>query len=931
MPRPCEALERTEIDVTAIPIRPWSELVFRREWLCPKLPAFWAVISKSAIVSLCAFGFYLVVEFQHIVPLLLFPLAVVVAVSLSKKIAEHYITWLMASPRISSEIRQGYLSQKGLYDSAGTGWLTVLVGGWCVFYLLWISSIAPQFRNLGSPVLGVCLLVVLGFSLCGARDSDGKIFGTQPCFPRSLFAALACWFTRDVPFEFENNFQSPVGERPYRNVLLLGTLTLLAMTALPLANFFPLLMFKSSVQPFANAISDPGLIAESKNAFEEKTNQYESERADLAVQRSKLGSHLIESKMDRLSRDFALTTQEMESSRRQWDLKQQHWNELESLRASGYGELQTTPLGWTKALYGSGDKNWSLFLRNAIVSVAASLVMPALSFFLIFSTVAVTPIERAERFILSLEALGAMTESDWEGYVTKLQNSEDALERESLWMGTHALPGLDIPVLLTRASLAPHAVIRGASGSGKTSTAIMRMLVQLTRMAGRDQDSSILVIDLKGDRALFNTCRIEAERAGLPFKWFTNKRGHSSFGFNPFLQSHFRDNLTLNQRTEIFLKAMGLYHGETYGKAYFGSMHQLVLRSYLEHPEIDSFKRLEEFIRRFPELYPGSKKDLDDARHLMATLDTLSSIDQLNISPSTMPGNVVENAIDVPSLLDEPQVLYFHLQALTEVSAVQTVAKLALFSLLTAAADREPGTGNRVYTFIDEFQRIQSADLDIFLQQARSYGISCLLAHQSISDLKNNDFDISDIVEENTNVKIDFTGVSLEHKRYLVESSDEVLEQRMSYSTSDDGKSSTSTQFVPAPRYTGNEVTDVSADPLCCFLKVVQPDGYSQFGGYTIPVDLMYPISKAEYERRMTTPWPKADNELGSFAVGGREAEPVQRLPSPGPKQDAAKIAAVSIDVNDDSFDFQSRAKELLHSLSGERENGAPSSTVQMR
>ena len=49
----------------------------------------------------------------------------------------------------------------------------------------------------------------------------------------------------------------------------------------------------------------------------------------------------------------------------------------------------------------------------------------------------------------------------------------------------------------------------------------------------RESDDPVVIVDCKGDMALFNSTRDEAERAGRKFRWFTNRLGHSTYVFNP--------------------------------------------------------------------------------------------------------------------------------------------------------------------------------------------------------------------------------------------------------------------------------------------------------------------------------------------------------------------------------------------------------------
>ncbi len=104
-----------------------------------------------------------------------------------------------------------------------------------------------------------------------------------------------------------------------------------------------------------------------------------------------------------------------------------------------------------------------------------------------------------------------------------------------------------MPYYINRDSLLEHALVRGGSGAGKTALILAPLTEQLIRQAGRKDDSSVLILDLKGDPALFHGTRLAAQAAGLPFRWFTLESGRSSFAMNPFLQKNFKTSLSRSQ------------------------------------------------------------------------------------------------------------------------------------------------------------------------------------------------------------------------------------------------------------------------------------------------------------------------------------------------------------------------------------------------
>ena len=151
------------------------------------------------------------------------------------------------------------------------------------------------------------------------------------------------------------------------------------------------------------------------------------------------------------------------------------------------------------------------FLRT-IVAGAIAILWPALALYGItwFSLGSVLT-----RYWLALEAPDAYvqsrTKSAWAISVDRILNSRDSLEREHILLGRSIFG--DYPVLLHRELLHQHAHLVGDSGSRKTSLGIAPLIAQL--IAG--QQCSVVVLDLKGDRALFETARLEATHSRLSF------------------------------------------------------------------------------------------------------------------------------------------------------------------------------------------------------------------------------------------------------------------------------------------------------------------------------------------------------------------------------------------------------------------------------
>jgi hypothetical protein len=143
----------------------------------------------------------------------------------------------------------------------------------------------------------------------------------------------------------------------------------------------------------------------------------------------------------------------------------------------------------------------------------------------------------------------------FDGYVRRLGQSRNPLQRRSLYFGEAHPHGY--PVLLDSNLLVEHTHCLGASGCGKTSRTLMPMTIQLIRRG----DGPVIILDMKGDMGLFHTARIEAERAGRRFKWFTNSANRSTYVFNPW-DRDILTRMTIQEILGLITQSLNLYHGD---------------------------------------------------------------------------------------------------------------------------------------------------------------------------------------------------------------------------------------------------------------------------------------------------------------------------------------------------------------------------------
>ncbi|MEM9410050.1 MAG: hypothetical protein AAGA30_02985 [Planctomycetota bacterium] len=498
------------------------------------------------------------------------------------------------------------------------------------------------------------------------------------------------------------------------------------------------------------------------------------------------------------------------------------------------------------------------------------------------------------------------------------------LERDHLFLGVQ--PNIHYPVLLDKKILSEHAYIVGESGSGKTSLGIMPMLLQLIRgnsdtqpkieqekkdyiplicpscsarckvrtkykhptapcpkcqapipvtkpqikmHDSSDESPPIVIIDLKGDPALFHTMRMEAEaRQPGSFRWFTPEPGFSSHYFNPFLGFD-EENRSLIQVAELLIDALGLSHGEGYGRSYFTRQNRVaILDALRREPQPRSFEDLANNIVEIARQNPGNYKDIGE---LLATLRVLTEYEQIAFfKPLQKP----EHSIHMPSVLENRQTVYFWLPAALESVSVREIGKLALYALLSAAIDRQR-QGKEViqtYLFIDEFQRIAGENFKVILEQARSFGIGVILANQTASDLKTSSADLRPTVRTNTRAKMIFSLSDPQEVGDVTSNSGEELQvlhslSRLPFSgdASDVHPSMPSpTSGVRSSRISQDDILSVNDHPLDFIFQVSRGSGYTQFGGLPVRVRSNWALPLETYMHRMRNEqWPTFDaNEI---------------------------------------------------------------------
>ena len=457
----------------------------------------------------------------------------------------------------------------------------------------------------------------------------------------------------------------------------------------------------------------------------------------------------------------------------------------------------------------------------------------------------------------------------WQAVTESIRSSSNPIERDSIYLGRLSHDGA--PLLVPRPVFREHAHILGDSGSGKTA----RGLIPLAEQLIGDRDSSLMVIDLKGDsQEMLSSLKQCSHRFGtagqpIPLRYFSVREDHATFAFNPFQLPCWK-HLNLFQRTDVLCGALGLTYGTDYGRGFFSSANAAVLHATLRAtPDIGSFAELADrisYVTSRPKAHGLNDGQTDAGTHVRMIADRLASFKALNITPEHSPNfDVYQQAMDPAQLFRRQELFYFHLSTTLGPGSSPEIARLAMFMLLTTAT--LVAKRRQVYLMIDEFQRVAAHNVDAILQIARSMNIGVILANQSMMDLKKDD--LVHVVEANCRYRQWYAISSPEEQQRLSRASGETVDVLHSESVSrQEGFEPRTTttrgtkQFI-APRLSVNDIKLASDDPRKSIALVTRGAGYSQFGGMPVITESDFHISEQEFLARKNAPWPKPG--AGSF------------------------------------------------------------------
>ena len=784
-------------------------------------------------------------------------------------------------------------------------------------------------------MLAVLTLVIATFvvSLLVGRTSSSD----QPPSLSRTWRALSSWTTYNrFDLKLLGIFQSPSGSAKSRTLSTQALLLVLALVILPASSYFALVPQSVGLGAWYKAYNEGALPAivnffdgEPEVVLMPKALTREDltprERARYDAQRTDEGRRLV---------------LEIAASSRAQNKRGPAITDRRAARKA----MARTPESWLLLTLNGATTGRGVFLWALFVAAALSILVPPLFLLSVLHLVAgpaislaatakparpIAPRAAPERpptpspSVLPVRLPYPPGGSPaWDSVVNHFQTSGHSAGgiklRDHLFFGTR-YPYGDV-VAVDRAIIHEHCFAMGGSGTGKTGRFLAPTIAQLIRLSRtlpvNEKNHSVFIFDLKGDAALRRGAELEAEKAGVPFKWFSIEPETTSYVFNPFAQSFVKDT-GINHLTSTALKALGLDFGHGYGTLHFSLVYQRVFGHLVESswgpkgPTFGSFKEAKERLEATDRTSRRkvTAEDEKQASDLYTLIDELARVPQLNVTHKDDP-DLAANAIDFYEALCSPQVIYFHLPE-REGTVIGRIATFAAFTLLDAAAvylRRHGGQEPRVYFFIDEFQNIAADHFAIFVTQARSAGIATIMANQVGAQLSTQKDTLLPIIQESTRLQVFYSAISKQMRDYIIEASGEALydigpsvtqdlldgdvsqtrpgplrsvveglaeslglrEEELSRALMDDLHGYDPTlpkQIGPAIR--PNDLIDMTDAPERAVLYPTRSSGFTQYGGRPIFVQSPFHITPEEYDRRKAAPWPERAGETMSVEAHG--------------------------------------------------------------
>lgn len=436
-----------------------------------------------------------------------------------------------------------------------------------------------------------------------------------------------------------------------------------------------------------------------------------------------------------------------------------------------------------------------------------------------------------------------------------LQNSPYPREREMALLGLHADDGA--PIMFHWTKFKRHVLMLGTTGGGKTS-AMMLLLHQLMIILPKAYFGFV------DGKAYSLEVIAEMFASGKEVKWFTIENGKSTYKFNPLNQTWYK-RIPRAFQADFWTAGLNADSGNDYGHFFYtiGAMVNL-LRPLRRNPqEIEELRRNIEQEKNNKRL----RKELMGAGALMqGIMEILSAVEPLK----------GDSTIQLSDDIDKGRCIFFAFPAHMVPVTARMLGGITIQAHIRAVADLEPGTF-KGFLIIDELPRFAGRNVEMFLQLARSHGLSVIMGLPSATDAKGQVSDVGTAAMNLADFQWVFTAWDQREQKRVKDMSGETIEWVTTYKPSFEliprwtvgrrngqpvrrrtsperrhiGFEPTLTESVES-RLNLNEINQISAEPQ---VSIIQPKD-ADYQGATNTIRHFYHIDEATFLKRERMPWP---------------------------------------------------------------------------
>ncbi len=486
-----------------------------------------------------------------------------------------------------------------------------------------------------------------------------------------------------------------------------------------------------------------------------------------------------------------------------------------------------------------------------------------------------------------------------------LRASPNELERRHVFLGWIRGTMRGIPALIDIALLKMHVHVLGPTGFAKTFKVLVPICCQLLRRG----IFTVIYLDLKGamlglGNAVFFILYTAAWAAGIPVYSFSLNELEAGRIIKMLSDPAFL-RLPWHRQARILAESLGVEHGEDFSKGYYGGVGGKLLRNLLKVFAVQkrtlSFARLCAFLgdKSARKAVGMSRRDFDNASNAPNLLEAVSTDARLNTTgEEPINPELFQNAIEIDKVIREPGLFYLKLGAGVDAQQARLIARFLIYLIFQALQNWRGPKVDHIFVAIDECQEMLQRSMLTLIAQSRSFGLSFLLGHQNVSDLKRDGPDFTDAVVNNCAVRITLGARDKEGRERLIKTSGlktvTLRGTSVTVTRTPDGESrseGSQTHEVQVPRIDDDLLNEVNGDPELAIVEASPRSGFTDFVGPTL-VEIPFSEAPDYFAALNRLPWPPPDGVetvLPGDIPDGPPPPPAQPAPAPRPPQPGPK------------------------------------------